>query len=200
MTRSLAEQLPQRVRIFRMETVGSVSLWRDVTFKQVCRYLAKVTSARWRYHASTLFLRAYFITRQYNQAHIIRSWNEIEATSTTEAVLTHRIMNSNYWSENRPTEGILYNQAIQPILSRFISWVTICSQRCSFKTFRSTPSQSMFGADLAISLCKCLLRLRAAEEPTSAILLRQPFSLTRITLIDELESLLIFAYASESVW
>jgi len=58
----------------------------------------------------------------------------------------------------------------------------------------------MFGADLAISLCKCLLRLRAAEEPTSAILLRQPFSLTRITLIDELESLLIFAYASESVW
>jgi|GEM_PF-574654 hypothetical protein len=36
--------------------------------------------------------------------HIIRSWKEIGATGTTEAVLTHRIMNSNYWSENRAAD------------------------------------------------------------------------------------------------
>lgn len=31
--------------------------------------------------------------------HIIRGWQEVESEGTTKAVLTHRIMNSHYWSE-----------------------------------------------------------------------------------------------------
>ncbi|MDQ8195230.1 hypothetical protein QEH59_12395 [Coraliomargarita sp. SDUM461004] len=37
--------------------------------------------------------------------HIIRSWKEREASGTTKAVLTHRIMNSEYWSEHSPQDA-----------------------------------------------------------------------------------------------
>lgn len=37
--------------------------------------------------------------------HIIRNWKEVEPDGTTKAVLTHRIMNSNYWSENRAADA-----------------------------------------------------------------------------------------------
>jgi hypothetical protein len=36
--------------------------------------------------------------------HIIRSWKERSKQGITKAVLTHRIMNSNYWSENKPSD------------------------------------------------------------------------------------------------
>ena len=36
--------------------------------------------------------------------HIIRSWEETSRGDTTKAVLTHRLMNSNYWSEQQPTD------------------------------------------------------------------------------------------------
>ncbi|MFT5837498.1 MAG: hypothetical protein ACI9ZV_001003 [Candidatus Azotimanducaceae bacterium] len=42
------------------------------------------------------------ITFDHAFPHIIRSWQEVEPAGTTKAVLTHRIMNSNYWSENSP--------------------------------------------------------------------------------------------------
>ncbi len=37
--------------------------------------------------------------------HIIREWEEIGPRGTTTAKLTHRIMNSEYWSENRPEDA-----------------------------------------------------------------------------------------------
>lgn len=37
--------------------------------------------------------------------HVIRSWREVGSAGTTRAVLTHRIMNSEYWSENRPEDA-----------------------------------------------------------------------------------------------
>ena len=42
--------------------------------------------------------------------HIIRSWKETSSQGTTEAVLTHRIMNSKYWSENSPKDRELRKQ------------------------------------------------------------------------------------------
>ena len=36
--------------------------------------------------------------------HIIRSWEETSRGDTTKAVLTHRLMNSNYWYEQQPTD------------------------------------------------------------------------------------------------
>ena len=42
--------------------------------------------------------------------HIIRSWYETSPRGTTKAVLTHRIMNSNYWSENKPEDRVLRKQ------------------------------------------------------------------------------------------
>lgn len=37
--------------------------------------------------------------------HIIREWKEVEPAGTTRAVLTHRIMHSEYWSENSPEDA-----------------------------------------------------------------------------------------------
>ncbi|MEO0508888.1 MAG: hypothetical protein AAF065_03385 [Verrucomicrobiota bacterium] len=37
--------------------------------------------------------------------HIIRAWKEIGPSGTTTAKLSHRIMNSEYWSENRPQDA-----------------------------------------------------------------------------------------------
>jgi hypothetical protein len=37
--------------------------------------------------------------------HIIRSWQEVESDGTTQAVLTHRLMNRNYWSEHSPSDA-----------------------------------------------------------------------------------------------
>lgn len=37
--------------------------------------------------------------------HIIREWEEMGPLGTTTAKLTHRIMNSEYWSENRPSDA-----------------------------------------------------------------------------------------------
>ncbi|MGZ0656131.1 septum formation inhibitor Maf [Coraliomargarita sp. W4R53] len=45
------------------------------------------------------------ITYETAFPHIIRSWKEVEAGDTTQAVLTHRIMNSNYWSEHRASDA-----------------------------------------------------------------------------------------------
>jgi len=39
--------------------------------------------------------------------HIIRRWDEVEPAGSTRAVLTHRIMNSNYWSENSAADAPL---------------------------------------------------------------------------------------------
>ena len=36
--------------------------------------------------------------------HIIRSWQETDGAHTTNAVLTHRLMNRNYWSEQQPAD------------------------------------------------------------------------------------------------
>lgn len=36
--------------------------------------------------------------------HIIRSWEERSSQGITKAVLTHRIMNSSYWSEHQPSD------------------------------------------------------------------------------------------------
>lgn len=38
--------------------------------------------------------------------HIIREWEEHEPTGITKAVLTHRLMNSEYWSENKVKDAI----------------------------------------------------------------------------------------------
>jgi hypothetical protein len=38
--------------------------------------------------------------------HIIRSWEETSGGDTTKAVLSHRIMNSNYWSEHQPGDRV----------------------------------------------------------------------------------------------
>lgn len=38
--------------------------------------------------------------------HIIRSWKEVEAGGTSKAVLTHRIMNSEYWSEHKASDAV----------------------------------------------------------------------------------------------
>lgn len=37
--------------------------------------------------------------------HIIREWQEVGPDGTTRAVLTHRIMHSEYWSENEPEDA-----------------------------------------------------------------------------------------------
>lgn len=37
--------------------------------------------------------------------HIIREWKEVEPAGTTRAVLTHRIMHSEYWSDNHPKDA-----------------------------------------------------------------------------------------------
>jgi len=37
--------------------------------------------------------------------HIIRQWKEVEPSGTTKATLTHRIMNSEYWSEHRAADA-----------------------------------------------------------------------------------------------
>jgi hypothetical protein len=37
--------------------------------------------------------------------HIIRRWEETDAQGTTTAILKNRIMNSYYWSENRPSDN-----------------------------------------------------------------------------------------------
>lgn len=37
--------------------------------------------------------------------HIIREWEEHEPSGTTKAILRNRIMNSEYWSENRPEDA-----------------------------------------------------------------------------------------------
>lgn len=48
--------------------------------------------------------------------HIIRKWKEISPQGTTEAVLTHRIMNSEYWSENKPNDRRLRRQlGLEPL-------------------------------------------------------------------------------------
>ncbi|MGK0309680.1 MAG: hypothetical protein ACJAT5_000509 [Lentimonas sp.] len=48
--------------------------------------------------------------------HIIRAWKETSAQGTTKAVLTHRIMNSKYWSENQPGDRKLRKQlGLEPI-------------------------------------------------------------------------------------
>ncbi len=36
--------------------------------------------------------------------HVIRAWEESSSQGTTQAVLTHRLMNSNYWSEHQPSD------------------------------------------------------------------------------------------------
>ena len=48
--------------------------------------------------------------------HIIRSWKEVSPQGTTEAVLTHRVMNSEYWSENKPNDRELRRQlGLEPL-------------------------------------------------------------------------------------
>ena len=48
--------------------------------------------------------------------HIIRTWKEIYPWATTEAVLTHRVINSEYWSENSPKDRELRKQlGLEPI-------------------------------------------------------------------------------------
>ncbi|MEM1222938.1 MAG: septum formation inhibitor Maf [Verrucomicrobiota bacterium] len=37
--------------------------------------------------------------------HIIRAWKEIDSRGKTTAKLTHRLMNSEYWSENQPKDA-----------------------------------------------------------------------------------------------
>ena len=37
--------------------------------------------------------------------HIIRRWDEVEPAGSTRAVLTHRIMNSEYWSKNKAADA-----------------------------------------------------------------------------------------------
>ena len=49
--------------------------------------------------------RELHISYQTAFPHIIRSWKEVEAGATTKAVLTHRTMNSNYWSEHRSSDA-----------------------------------------------------------------------------------------------
>jgi len=49
--------------------------------------------------------RALEITFDTEFPHIIRQWKEIEPSGTTKATLTHRIMNSNYWSEHNATDA-----------------------------------------------------------------------------------------------
>jgi hypothetical protein len=49
--------------------------------------------------------RALHITYDTAFPHIVRSWEEVEAGGTTKAVLTHRIMNSEYWSEHRASDA-----------------------------------------------------------------------------------------------
>lgn len=39
--------------------------------------------------------------------HIIRAWKETSPQGTTKATLTHRIMNSEYWSKNKPNDQTL---------------------------------------------------------------------------------------------
>ena len=48
--------------------------------------------------------------------HIIRAWKESSPLGTTKAVLTHRIMNSEYWSENKPNNRELRRQlGLEPL-------------------------------------------------------------------------------------
>lgn len=48
--------------------------------------------------------------------HIIRAWEETSPQGTTKAVLTHRIMNSEYWSENNPGDRELRKQlGLEPL-------------------------------------------------------------------------------------
>jgi hypothetical protein len=48
--------------------------------------------------------------------HIIRAWEETSSRGTTRAVLTHRIMNSAYWSENKPEDRNLRRQlGLEPV-------------------------------------------------------------------------------------
>ena len=48
--------------------------------------------------------------------HIIRSWQERSPRGTTQATLTHRMMNSNYWLENKPKYRELRKQlGLEPI-------------------------------------------------------------------------------------
>jgi len=48
--------------------------------------------------------------------HIIRAWKETSPRGTTQAVLTHRIMNSEYWSENQPKDRALRkNLGLEPL-------------------------------------------------------------------------------------
>ena len=49
--------------------------------------------------------RELHITYDTKFPHIIRNWEEVEPQGTTKAVLTHRTMNSNYWSENRAADA-----------------------------------------------------------------------------------------------
>lgn len=42
--------------------------------------------------------------------HIIRKWEESSQQGTTRALLTHRIMNSEYWLENQPKDRVLRKQ------------------------------------------------------------------------------------------
>ena len=49
--------------------------------------------------------------------HIIRSWKETSPRGITKAVLTHRIMNSEYWSENKPEDRNLRKQlGLEPLV------------------------------------------------------------------------------------
>lgn len=48
--------------------------------------------------------------------HIIRSWEERSSQGNTKAVLTHRTMNSDYWSENQPRDRAKRKElGLQPV-------------------------------------------------------------------------------------
>ncbi len=55
-----------------------------------------------RYESTERELRIFYDTEF---PHIIRKWEEIEPVGTTRAMLTHRVMNSEYWSENSPEDA-----------------------------------------------------------------------------------------------
>ena len=56
------------------------------------------------------------ITFDRDFPHIIRSWQETSPRGITKATLTHRVMNSSYWSENRSSDrGLRKQLGLEPI-------------------------------------------------------------------------------------